>query len=508
MAERSNSAEYRDGKSADYRDAKSTDYRGDKSTEYRGGLTVCLLVEGSYPYITGGVSAWVQELIESLSSVRFALLTISPKSDQELRYALPKNVVSHRDIVVNEKRPSRGGPRGGAAALVEQVRALHASFASGSARGFEEVISRIPANYYPYAEAVRDPAAWEMIVHAHEEHNPVYPFSDFFWSWKSSHDMVFTILGEEMPEADLYHAVCTGYAGLAAVTAKLRAGRPFLLTEHGIYHKEREMEIKRAPFVRGYQRDMWISMYTGISRLCYRHADTIVALFEQNRRVQIEMGADPDRAVVIPNGIDIPRYSALAREKRPGFHVGFVGRIVPIKDARTFILMAKMVAEVIPDAHFWCVGPVDEDAAYFEDCRALVDSLQLADRLTFTGKADVRQYYAFLDVLTLTSVREAQPLVILEAFAAGLPVVSTRVGNVPELLEHDERFLASSKDVEKLCQAVQYVHEHPVEMEALAERNKEKVGRFYDKTRVFERYGEIYSGLARSSRQWRASASS
>jgi glycosyltransferase involved in cell wall biosynthesis len=220
------------------------------------------------------------------------------------------------------------------------------------------------------------------------------------------------------------------------------------------------------------------------------------------------MGADPDRAVVIPNGIDIPRYSALAREKRPGFHVGFVGRIVPIKDARTFILMAKMVAEVIPDAHFWCVGPVDEDAAYFEDCRALVDSLQLADRLTFTGKADVRQYYAFLDVLTLTSVREAQPLVILEAFAAGLPVVSTRVGNVPELLEHDERFLASSKDVEKLCQAVQYVHEHPVEMEALAERNKEKVGRFYDKTRVFEKYGEIYNGLARSSRQWRASASS
>ncbi len=394
---------------------KSTEYAGTRSagTPYRGDLTVCLLVEGSYPYITGGVSAWVQELIESLPAVRFALLTISPKGGQALRYRLPANVASHRDMVVNEKRPSRGSPRGGAAELMERVRALHGSFASGSAGGFEEVVSRIPAGYRPYKEAVHDPAAWEMIVAANGAHNPVYPFSDFFWSWKSAHDMVFTILGEEMPEADLYHAVCTGYAGLAAVTAKLRARRPFLLTEHGIYHKEREMEIKRAPFVRGYQRDMWISMYAGISRLCYRHADTIVALFEQNRRIQIEMGADPDRAVVIPNGIDIPRYASVRREKRAGFHVGFVGRVVPIKDARTFILMAKMVAEVIPDAQFWCVGPTDEDAAYFEDCQGLVESLQLSDRFTFTGKTDVREYYSFLDVLTLTSVREAQPLVIL-----------------------------------------------------------------------------------------------
>jgi polysaccharide biosynthesis protein PelF len=56
----------------------------------------------------------------------------------------------------------------------------------------------------------------------------------------------------------------------------------------------------------------------------------IVALYEQNRRIQLEMGADPDQAVVIPNGIDIPRFSAVRREKRPGFHVGCVGWIVPI----------------------------------------------------------------------------------------------------------------------------------------------------------------------------------
>jgi glycosyltransferase involved in cell wall biosynthesis len=320
--------------------------------------------------------------------------------------------------------------------------------------------------------------------------------------------MAFTVIGTEMPEADLYHAISTGYAGLAGVVAKLRGKKPLLLTEHGLYHKEREMEIKRASYVRGYQRDMWISMYYSLSRVCYRYADLIIALFEYNRRRQIELGAEEDKAIVIPNGIDIPRFSSVVREKREGFHVGLVGRVVPIKDIKTFILMAKIVAEAIPEARFWCIGPTDEDPAYFEDCRALVESFQLSSRFTFTGKADVRAHYAFLDVLLLTSVREAQPLVILEAYAAGVPVVSTRVGNVAELLDYDERFLAASKDAAKLAQAVRYVHDHPSEMNDLAKKNREKVNRFYDKAAVYARYREIYTNLARSYGQWRESASS
>jgi polysaccharide biosynthesis protein PelF len=77
------------------------------------GITVCLLVEGSYPFITGGVSAWVQELIAALPHVLFKLFTISPSPKQVLRYELPRNVVMHSDIVLNEKVRSRGRPAGG-----------------------------------------------------------------------------------------------------------------------------------------------------------------------------------------------------------------------------------------------------------------------------------------------------------------------------------------------------------------------------------------------------------
>jgi glycosyltransferase involved in cell wall biosynthesis len=125
-----------------------------------------------------------------------------------------------------------------------------------------------------------------------------------------------------------------------------------------------------------------------------------------------------------------------------------------------------------------------------------VESFQIADRFTFTGKADVREFYGFLDVLLLTSVREAQPLVILEAFAAGLPVASTRVGNVPELLDYDERFLAASKDAESLARSVRYVHDHPAEIAELVKKNKETVARFYDKAEVSRKYLALYRGLA------------
>ena len=459
-------------------------------------LTVCLIIEGSYPYVTGGVSSWVQELLEALPGVRFVLYTISPKKDQTVRYTFPPNVAGHTDIVLGEQRRSSGRPRGGMGPFVEHVRAMHSSLAAGSVPPLEKLISRMPPNYSPSDDAVRTDAMWNMVVAANQQHNPVYAFSDYFWSWKSSHDMLFTIIGESAPEADVYHAVSTGYAGVAGIAAKARTGKPFLLTEHGLYHKEREMEIKRAAFVRGYQRDMWISIYNGISRMCYRSADRIVSLFEHNRRRQIDLGADPDTAIVIPNGIDVPRFSSVVRKKREGFHVGLVGRVVPIKDIKTFVLAAKIVADAVPDARFWCIGPTEEDTAYSADCQALVESLQLASRFTFTGKADVRSFYSFLDVLLLTSVREAQPLVILEAYAAGVPVVSTSVGNVPELLDHDERFLASPKDAAKLAQAVRYVHDHPAEMEQLAEKKRDMVKRFYDKARVFERYLAQYENLA------------
>jgi glycosyltransferase involved in cell wall biosynthesis len=450
-------------------------------------VRVCLVVEGSYPFITGGVSAWIQELIKEIPQVDFVLFTISPEPDQEMRYELPENVVGHRDIVISQVNRSRGGPSR-RRSLAETIRRAHDS----SFSRFEELIEKLPAEGLSTADLLRTDIGWDMLVRQNQRRNPVYPFTDYFWSWKSSHEMMLTVLGADLPEADLYHAVSTGYAGLTASAAKVRRGKPFLLTEHGLYHKEREMEISRASYVRGYQKDMWTKIYNRLSQLSYQQADLIISLFEYNRRMQIELGAREEKTLIIPNGIDTRRYAAVERKKRQGFHVGLVGRVVPIKDIKTFISVARIVASYIPDASFYCIGPTDEDPEYFEDCQRLVKSLKMNGSFHFTGRADVRDYYAFLDVLLLTSIREAQPLVILEAFCAGVPVVSTRVGNVPELLGFDDRFMTNSKDPDALATAVRFVHENAPEIAAIVEKNRERVLKFYDRQTVFDRYRELY----------------
>jgi len=469
--------------------------------------TVCLILEGSYPYITGGVSSWVHQLILYLEQIDFVLYTISPAADQELRYELPANVVGHKDLVLSAPARGRRRPKD-LRGLLRQITAIHKPLLQGDVPDLQQLITQIPGGYSLYADGIKSHEGWALLSSQNQKKNPIYAFADYFWAWKSAHDMMFAVLADHAPQADLYHPVSTGYAGLAALSAKIRTGRPLILTEHGLYHKEREMEIRKAQFIRGYQRDMWTGIFNNLSRLCYRYADLIVALFEHNRRLQIELGAPGDRTRVIPNGIDVPFYSAVVRRKRKGFHVGLIGRVVPIKDVKTFISMSKIVSEAIPEATFHCIGPTDEDPGYFEDCQILVESLRLADRFHFTGRQDVRSYYAFLDVLLLTSVREAQPLVILEAYCAGVPVVATRVGNVAELLDYDERFIASSKDPVKLAAAVKHIYDHPDEMKAIVERNRDRVIRFYDRDKVFQTYGDLYRRYSAAGGQNRHSGAS
>jgi glycosyltransferase involved in cell wall biosynthesis len=459
-------------------------------------IRVCLLLEGTYPFVTGGVSAWVNDLILGLPDIDFVLYTISPKKNLPFRYTLPENVKDHVDVVISQRRKSKKNLVR-KKTLLSEIGSIHEIFSKNGVPEIDRAIGMMPDGYYLYRDAVLSDTGWGIIVDSNETSNPVYQFSDYFWSWKSSHDMIFTILGTRPQKADIYHAISTGYAGLAAIVGKIVSGKSFLLTEHGLYHKEREIEIKRADFVRGYHKDMWIGIYNMLSKLCYKYADLVVSLFEFNRRKQIEMGALELKTMVIPNGIDVDHFWSVKRVKRDGFHVGLIGRVVPIKDIKNFILASKIISDLIPDARFYCIGPTDEDPQYYEECKALVASFRLNDRFLFTGRQDVLDFYAFLDVVLLTSVREAQPLVILEAYCAGVPIVSTKVGNVPELLDYDERFLAPPKDPEKLARAVKYIHENPDEVKKYFTRNKEKVFKFYNRIEVHRKYEEIYARLCK-----------
>jgi glycosyltransferase involved in cell wall biosynthesis len=111
--------------------------------------------------------------------------------------------------------------------------------------------------------------------------------------------------------------------------------------------------------------------------------------------------------------------------------VGIVGRLVPIKNHELFLRAAKLLLKRVPGAYFAVVGDGERRAELVE----LAHSLGIADRVRFTGWiTDILPVYSALDVLVLTSRNEGMPVSLIEALAAGVPVVATDVGGVRDLL--------------------------------------------------------------------------
>ena len=183
-------------------------------------------------------------------------------------------------------------------------------------------------------------------------------------------------------------------------------------------------------------RDLWISVFEGYARACYDACTAITTLYSDNQHLQLALGAEARKLRVIPNGIDISRFQGsgcASPDDRPT--VALIGRVVPIKDVKTFIAAAATIRQRIANLRVLVMGPTDEDEAYFEECGQLVADFGMSDCVTFTGSVRIADLLPTIHVVVLTSLSEAQPLVLLEAGAAGIPCVATNVGACREIIE-------------------------------------------------------------------------
>jgi glycosyltransferase involved in cell wall biosynthesis len=237
-----------------------------------------------------------------------------------------------------------------------------------------------------------------------------------------------------MPLADVYHSVATGYSGLIASYCKYVHKKPFILSEHGIYTREREEEIIKANWVKSYYKDLWIQYFYAFSNCAYDYADVVTTLFEKNKHLQMEVGCPENKLMIVPNGVKLERFRDLAgKEDNEVINIGAVIRVVPIKDIKTMIQAFNVVKHQLPNAMFYIMGPIDEDPEYYDECIKLVNFLELKD-VIFTGTVQVTEYYGKMDVMVLTSISEGQPLSVMEGMAAKKAHVCTNVGDCRGLL--------------------------------------------------------------------------
>jgi polysaccharide biosynthesis protein PelF len=418
-------------------------------------IDVCLLLEGSYPYVAGGVSTWVHELITTMKDIRFGIVYIAPHSDptRKLKYDLPNHVVYLKEISLHDYNLEKYRVRDPKGEDFDLVKTFYEDMLRGSYKSFPEFIKlfrgetcSIDSQSFFSSERI-----WEELKVFYNQFGEEISFIDFFWTWRGTHLPLMQILNADIPRAKIYHAISTGYAGLLGSIAKLTYGKKFFLTEHGIYTHERLLEISQATWVyekekKNYrvERQMsllkrwWIGMFKVMSQITYENVDQIYTLYEGNKIREVIEGADPEKIQIIPNGINIKSFTDIVAEKRDNPQIGFIGRVVPIKDVKTFIMAAQSVLEEMPNAEFYIIGPTDEELDYFEECQRLVEGLHLEQKITFTGRGNIHEYFKFLDLIVLTSLSEAQPYAILEANAAGIPVVASNVGDCIALVEGRE----------------------------------------------------------------------
>ncbi|HEY1108131.1 MAG TPA: GT4 family glycosyltransferase PelF, partial [Opitutaceae bacterium] len=222
---------------------------------------VCLILEGTYPYVQGGVSSWVHQIVTELPEVTFALFFLGSVRDQakQKRYTPPANVISLTEVFLFEKLPDEQ-------LVPAPLREEHKDALYTVLRDFYlaqddaerqavflkvvDTLDIIEATGSPvtFGNFLRDEDAWMLLTEAAEKFAAEESFIDFFWAARFVHLPVWIALShrKEIPPARAYHSVSTGYAGMLGAVASRYHRAPYLITEHGIYTKERIAEISQA----------------------------------------------------------------------------------------------------------------------------------------------------------------------------------------------------------------------------------------------------------------------
>ncbi|MBI5202114.1 MAG: GT4 family glycosyltransferase PelF [Elusimicrobia bacterium] len=486
---------------------------------------VCLILEGTYPFTAGGVSTWIHQLVTAMNDLRFSILHIAalPNPRREFKYRLPPNVLDLDDLYLHGaldlKRMSSRRLR---VKALDALESLHESIIAGNFDAFSDALPylRGPDALTP-GDLFQSQEAWALVTKFYSRYGEDASFLDFFWTFRSMYQPLLSTLQCPLPPARLYHTVSTGYAGLLSAVARATQDAGVVLTEHGVYTYERQLEISQATWIYtphqerfrvqrslSFFKRLWLGLFELLGKMSYRHADRIITLFEGNRLKQIAAGAPADKITIIPNGIDVEFYHdiELKAQKGGARTVAFIGRVVPIKDVKTFIHAAKVVNAEMPKVEFLVLGPTDEEPEYTEECRDLVKALGLDDVVKFAGKVDMRDWYSRIDLVVLTSLSEAQPYVILEANAIGVPVVATDVGACREMLEGrtpDDRRIGPSglltgvAHPDDTASAIMRILSEPQLWNAMSEAGRARTRTFYDQADLISRYLNLYEHMMR-----------
>ncbi|WP_455355461.1 GT4 family glycosyltransferase PelF [Streptomyces sp. SYSU K217416] len=470
------------------------------------GRHVTMLTEGTYPHVHGGVSTWCDQLVRGMPEVDFNVVALTGSGREPVTWELPRNVYRHTAVPLwgpppprSVRRPMFGRERRRFIDTYERF--LLSLLDPESGCDFSSAL-------YALAELAR-----EGRLSAALRSESV--LRSLMWIWTMPHlataaarptvhdaltatdllEHALRPLAVRIPGDSVAHAVSSGLATLPALAAQQLDGVPFLLTEHGIYLRERYLgyrsEAQRWPV-----KALMLSFYRELNSEGYRRADLITPCNQYNRRWEERGGAPAHKIRTVYNGVDPQLFPDAGAEPEVPT-LSWAGRIDPIKDLETLIRAYALMRAELPELRLRLFGGVPAGGEdYRTRLEKLAAELGVTDGISYEGRvSDVARAYAAGSVVMLSSISEGFPFSIIEAMSCGRTTVSTDVGGVREAVG-DTGLVVPPREPALMAQATLALLNDDERRAELGRLSRQRVVEQFTLRRSVDGFRRIYRELA------------
>ncbi|MET8826245.1 GT4 family glycosyltransferase PelF [Streptomyces sp. NPDC004610] len=474
---------------------------------------VTLLTEGTYPHSHGGVSVWCDQLVTGMPDLDFEVIAVTGTGREPLVWDVPAHVTRVDSVPMwgpaPDGRPPRGRSRNQLALAYEQF--LAALLDPRAEHGFAPALYTMAraAAGGTLSPFLRDDQAIGLLTAVWNR-----PGLTVREARPTLHDAITATgllehalrpLATPLPRDGVSHAVSGGVAALPGLAALEQHGVPLLLTEHGVYLRERYLGYRTAPY-RWPVKAVVLGFFRLLAEETYRRAALITPGNRYNRLWEEEGGAAPESIRTVYNGVDPSAFPPAGPEPVEPT-LSWAGRVDPIKDLETLIRAFALVRGKIPNATLRLFGGTPRGGeSYRERCEALAADLGHGDAVTFEGRVDdIKDAYAAGNVVMLSSISEGFPFTLIEAMSCGRATVSTDVGGVREAVG-SAGLVVPPRDPELMADAALELLGDPQRRRQMGEAARARVIEQFTLRQTVDTFRSIYLELASATRVWSPSA--
>ncbi|WP_061962089.1 GT4 family glycosyltransferase PelF [Demequina flava] len=461
-------------------------------------MRIALLAEGSYPFVTGGVSTWCDQLIHGLNEHEFEVVAVTGSARERLALSLPPNVSSLTVVPLWDHAP---GPRRKSSTpsdvsfLARYSQLLETALNPAAPQeDFTTALRSVftYAQHYDLTAALNSDAAIEALPVIWRQFDPEQPMSMF--DAVQATELIehfLRPLSARVIKADLCHSVSNGLPALLALAAKWTHGTPLVMSEHGVYLRERYLALREIEY-RWPVKSVILAMFRRLCATGYAAADAIAPVNTYNQRWETRHGASPDVIATAFNGIQATDYPPAGPEPTIPT-IGWVGRIDPLKNLETLIEAFALIRHQVPNAVLRLFGPTPAgNEGYEERLRVMCGQHGITDAVSFEGPIrPVNRAYSESTVVALSSISEGLPYTVMEAMMCGRATVSTDVGGIPELVGHAGRLVPPHAPQKFAQECIDLLEDHNAR-QRLAAHARERALDMFQLSQMLGTFRELY----------------